>query len=196
MRAAILAIALSACTPNVFSESYLCGPDSVCPEDQACNGPDHTCVLASKAQPFTCAPTMITEPDDTSDQAHVLQTTSCQAVPVSEGNCMLANDAEDWVKFQVPSTCSATVQVNVVISYPIAFEQLGTELWDLDHNTKIADDGECKKKAEVGEENRCTLQTLVPGGNYGIKVHPTGEGNCDGNCSYNSYSLSLQLMTP
>lgn len=195
MRVAILVVGLAACTPDVFSESYLCGPDSTCPDGQACNGPDHLCVLESKAQPFSCMGAA-TEPDDTAAQAHLIQTTSCQAVPVSEGNCMLQGDAEDWVKFQVPSVCNATVQVSVVVSFPIAFERLGTELWDLDHMTKLADDDVCAKSAEVGEENRCTLQTLVPGTNYGIKVRPAGDGNCDGNCGYNSYSLSLQLMTP
>jgi len=195
MRAAVLLVGLVACTPDVLSESYLCGPDAVCPEGQACNGPDHVCVLESRAQPFACTGAA-TEPDDTSAQAHVLQTTACQAPPVSESNCMLQGDAEDWVKFQVPDVCSATVQVKVVISFPIAFERLATELWDLDHMTKVLDDAECDKSAEVGEENRCMLQTLVPGTNYGIEVRPAGDGNCDGNCSYNSYSLSLQLMTP
>jgi hypothetical protein len=197
MRAvAVLVVTLAACTPNVFSEAYLCGPDSVCPEDQACNGPDHTCVLASKAQPFACSPTMPTEPDDTSDTAHVIQMSSCQGVPVLEDNCMLQNDAEDWVKFQVPAADCSSVQLTAVIQYPIAFEQLGAELWDLDHNTKVVDDGACAKPGKVGEENRCITQALVAGTNYGVRVHPTGEGNCDGNCSYNSYSLSLLLMKP
>jgi hypothetical protein len=199
MRAAVLVatLSLAACTPDVFSEAYLCGPDAICPEGQACNGPDHVCVLASKAQPFSCKPGTVTEPDDTAAQAHVLlQTDSCQAVPVIETNCMLENDAEDWVQFKVPAACTVAEQASVVLSFPFAYERLGMELWDLDQNTKVVDDGECKKSAEVGEENRCIVQTLAPGTNYGIKVHPAGDGNCGGQCSYNSYSLSLQLMTP
>lgn len=197
MRAAVVLLTvLAACTPDVFSESYYCGPDSSCPDGQACNGTDNICVLASGAKPFACASTAImTEPDNTAAEAHALPTLSCQGVPIGNDNCMLENDAEDWVKLQVPQ-CE-NVQIESVLSFPFAFESLTSELWDLDQMTKLTDDDDCEKTGEAaGNDVRCITQPVVAGTNYGLKIRPAGGGDCDGNCRYNRYSLSVQLSTP
>lgn len=196
MRAALLLVGLlTACAPDIVSDSYLCGPNKSCPEDQVCNGADNHCVLPSSAQPFSCTPQVMTEPDDTSALAHAAPQLSCPSVPYVDNNCMLENDAEDWVKFDAPATCT-TVAAEVRVSFPLAYERLGFELWDLGTMTKLADDIACTTSGEAGEEIRCMTVTLVPGTTYGIKVHPAGDGNCDGTCSYNRYKLSLQLTTP
>jgi hypothetical protein len=42
---------------------------------------------------------------------------------------------------------------------------------------------------------RCVDFTLTPGTKYAVKVLPTGEGNCNGACAHNRYTLSVQLAT-
>ena len=55
-----MSILLVACTPTITPGSYLCGPEQLCPEGQACNGPDNVCVRAPNAQPFAKATTAAT----------------------------------------------------------------------------------------------------------------------------------------
>ncbi|HEX5059005.1 MAG TPA: hypothetical protein VFV99_06575, partial [Kofleriaceae bacterium] len=78
MRALLLCIPLAACTPDVVSGSYLCGPDELCPDGQKCNGTEDkttglaadSCVIPSLARPFACTPKVDVEPDDSMAQAH------------------------------------------------------------------------------------------------------------------------------
>jgi len=195
MRAAVLLVlALVACTPDIVSDSYLCGPNEACPDDQVCNGPDNHCVLPSGVQPFACTPKIATEPDNTAQEAHVLPDLGCVSVPFIDENCMLENDAEDWVKLAAPA-CAA-VQIEAVVTFPVAFERIKLELWDLDHMTNLGEDVQCPQVGEEGEELRCLTKTLVSGTNYGIQVKPAGDGDCDGDCRFNRYTLRVQLSTP
>ena len=194
--AVLLAIALTACTPDVASGTYYCGPDAACPEGQVCNGPDNICMLPSSVEEFSCDPGIPTEPDDTAAQAHALPTLACPSVPFVDENCMLEGDDEDWVKLQGPSDCASGVQIEATVAFPIAFERIALELWDIDTMTKLAEDMACDREAKAGEEGRCITHPLVSGKNYGIKVRPAGDGNCDGNCRYNRYRLGVRLSTP
>ena len=197
MRAAVLLmIPLAACTPDILSGSYFCGPEQLCPEGQACNGPDNRCVLVSQVLPFACTPKVEFEPDDTPAQAHVLEDLGCVSLVFNHQQCMPTGDTADWIEFAPPPICSSGVEVQVRLTFPIAFEQLGFELWDLDRDMKVAADGECELAATTDDVRRCLDFELVPGTRYGVKVHPTGEGACDGACNYNRYSLSVQLATP
>lgn len=193
MRALLAVCLLAACTPDIASGSYLCGPNASCPEGQTCNGPDNTCVFT--AEPFACTPDMMSEPDDTKPQARAITFNECVSSPVPIASCMLEGDAADWVRFTAPAVCTA-VQVEARISFPLAFEGLGLELWDLDHDTMLGTDGECASRPDTGDDMRCMKVTLTPGGNYGIQVKPTGEGTCSGACAYNRYTLRVQLSTP
>ena len=194
MRAAALLIALAACTPDVFPDTYYCGPDGSCPEGQACNGPNNHCVSAGSVEPFVCGDDSLkTEPDDTASQAHLLPPPTC-GIPSKSDNCMLdGNDAEDWMKLQ---TCSGAQELKLVLKFPVAFERLAMELWDLDTTTKLADDSACSDGGDDANEARCITSPVAENGNYGVKIRPVGDGNCDGNCSYNRYTLSVLLSKP
>lgn len=194
MRAVFGLVLVAACTPDIVSGSYLCGPDSACPEGQACNGPDNHCVLASTAEPFDCMPERPTEPDDTAGTAYELMGLMCPGVPVPLDNCMMQGDSEDWIKVKVPTEC-ANAALTSRVSFPIAFERLSLEIWNIDTNTKLGDDTTCANTGEVGEEQRCVQANVTPGGTFGVKVRPAGDGNCAGNCSYNRYTLRVQLAT-
>ena len=202
MRAAWLLL-LGACTPEIVSGAYLCGPDASCPEGFVCNGTEDmlvglmadTCVLPSVTRPFACEPDVNFEPDNTSDEAFLIPNLACVSAPFVNSACMMPGDTADWVKFAAPSACTA-VEVEARIAFSLAYEELAFELWDLDRNMKVGDSGDCSQGAENGDERRCLDFTLVPGTNYGIKVRPTGVGNCDGDCSHNRYTLRVQLATP
>ena len=195
MRVLLAVLVLGACTPDIAAGSYLCGPNASCPEGQTCNGPDNTCVFGGGAMPFECHPDVMSEPDDTMQQARAVTFTECVSSVMATANCMLGGDSADWVRFTAPTACTS-VQVEARVSFPIAFERLGLELWDLDANTMVGSDGECISTGDAGEDIRCMKVTLTPGGNYGINVKPTGEGTCGGDCAYNRYTLRVQLSTP
>ena len=202
MRALWMCVALAGCTPDIVSGAYVCGPDAACPEGQACNGTEdqpagliaETCVLESLAREFVCTPSMNFEPDDSAAQGHLVQL-DCVSVQLTIQNCMAAEDPSDWLTFVAPSVCTA-VAVEGRLTFPISYERLALELWDVDANMKIADDEECLQGADERLERRCLDVTLTPGAKYGVKVKPTGEGNCSGDCAYNRYTLNVQLVTP
>src|SRR4051812_39624284 len=122
MRAAVLlAVSLAACAPDIVSDSYLCGPNESCPEDQVCNGADNHCVLPSSKKPFSCTPQVVTEPDDTAADAHPIPQLGCSSVPYVEDNCMPEHDAEDWVKLDAPTGCSSNIEIQARVSFPLAW---------------------------------------------------------------------------
>ena len=195
MRALALLV-VAACTPDIAPGSYLCGPEASCPPDQACSGSDNHCVLAGLETPFECTADADFEPDNSAVQAHALPTFNCVSAPFANNSCMPVGDAGDWMSFVAPNNCAGAVQVQVRLGFPIAFEELGIELWDLDRNMKLASEAPCTSGAELSVERRCLDFTLMPSTTYGIAVLPTGMGTCGGNCAYNRYTLSIQLGTP
>ena len=46
-----------------------------------------------------------------------------------------------------------------------------------------------------GDIRRCLTHGVELGTRYGVKVVPNGQGNCDGDCAYNRYTLNVQLAT-
>lgn len=191
----LLLVALAACMPVIVPGAYLCGPEGTCPEGQACNGPDNVCVVPASAEPFSCEADADFEPDNSPGEAHLIPNLQCVSAQFENANCMMPGDTADWVKLVAPTVCTA-VEVEARLTFPVAFEELGLELWDLDANAQIATDGLCTSGAEVGYERRCMDVTLAPGTSYGIKVGPTGNGACNGACNYNRYTLQVQLATP
>jgi hypothetical protein len=203
MRAPYLLLVLAACTPDVVSGAYLCGPEASCPEGQGCNGEfdeeaglqQDTCVLASLARPFVCMPNIDLEPDDTMEDGYLIENLACVSVPFVSNGCMIETDSADWVTFVAPSICTA-VEVQARLSFSVAYEALSVELWDFAQNMRLATDGECKSGLDTANIRRCLDFTLVPGSKYGIKVMANGSGNCGGACAYNRYTLTVQLATP
>jgi hypothetical protein len=188
------ALVTAACTPEIVSGSYLCGPNATCPDDQVCNGPDNVCVSVS-AEPFSCAPDKVTEPDDTTDTAYSIGELDCVSIASVIDSCMDETDPADWIAFSVPAGCGDVV-ADVRVTFPTAFEELALELWDLDANERVAVDAPCPVSGEGGDELRCLKTTLAEGARYAIQVVPTGEGTCDGDCAYNRYTLRMQLNQP
>src|SRR4051812_4256867 len=99
MRAAILCFALVACTPDIASGTYVCGPEQACPEGQSCDGVDGTCVFTNTQRPFACEPSREHEPDNTPAQGLVITSFACVSAPYVNDGCLAAGDDQDWIKF-------------------------------------------------------------------------------------------------
>jgi hypothetical protein len=196
MRVVVLFIMFAAaCTPEIISGAYLCGPDGACPDGLACSGESGTCRLPTQVQPFACEPMLDTEPDNSAAEAYSI-TLQCVSVPFVSESCMPEGDDADWLTFVAPTQCIA-VEVQARLSFPISFADLGLELWNLDTDTRLATDTDCVQAGgSLGDVRRCIDFELVGGTRYGIKVHRTGEGTCDGACSFNSYRLTVGTATP
>jgi hypothetical protein len=190
MRALLFVLSIAACTPEIVSGSYLCGPNASCPDDQVCNGPDNVCVTAS-ALPFSCEPELATEPDDTTDKAFSLGPIDCVSVASVLDSCMDESDPADWVAFSTRESCVG-LTADVRITFPTAFEELGLELWDLDLNERVAVDVPCTA-GDNGVELRCLRAPLRSSTRYAVQVLPTGDGACDGSCAFNRYTFRMQL---
>jgi hypothetical protein len=192
----VVATLLAACSPEISSGAYFCGDERSCPEGQVCDGPSNTCVLAGTASPFACDPGTDPEPDDTAAQGKSIPPLACVSSPYDRAGCLHAGDPADWLTLTAPSQCVA-VAVQIRITYPIAFEPLAIELWDLGSNTMIATQGDCASGGTAaGDDSRCLVQTLTPGGSYGVAIKPAGGGDCNGGCAYNRYTVTVQLATP
>ena len=125
----------------------------------------------------------------------LIEDLGCVSAPFVNDGCMVETETADWVTFEAPMVCTA-VEVQARLSFSLAYEQLGIELWDFAQNVRLATDTDCKSGLDTGGVRRCLDFTLVPGTKYGIKVAPNGEATCGGRCAYNRYSLSVQLATP
>jgi hypothetical protein len=192
---AAFAVLLAACSPEIVSGAYSCGDQELCPPDLVCNGPDNTCVDPPVVQPFACDPTTLHEPDDNAAQAFALPAMQCVSNLYRANGCLAAADLANWSKFATPSNCTS-VSVHASIAFPIAFQPLGLELWDIDANQMIAVDDACTSGVVAsGDTQRCLAQHLDNSKNYGIVVIPSG-ADCGGNCNFNRYNLTLQLVTP
>lgn len=192
MRALILLAVISACTPEIVPGAYLCGPNAACPEGHACSELDNTCVLPGRVEPFACEPDINSEPDDEPDAAFLLPNLACVTLPSVIESCMPKADPADWIKLIAPSGCS-TITLDTTVTFPLAFQRLGIELWDLTANERVATDTDCEFARQGGDDKRCLESELTGGRTYGIRVAPTGEDDCDGDCAFNRYTHSIQL---
>ena len=195
----VLAIALlaSACTPAIAPGAYFCGPEGACPEDLACDGKTHRCVLPSTVEPFDCNPEASSEPaDDVIETPYVLMGVDCSGLARSLRSCMPEGDPVDWVLLNVPDNCVATT-VETRVTFPLAHQRLAIEIHDAaDFDAPLAVDTSCTLQAEGGDDVSCATAPVMPAGSYLIGITPTGEGDCDGDCAFNSYNLRLQLRLP
>jgi hypothetical protein len=189
-------ILLGACSPTIAPGAYLCGAEQSCPPDQACDGVTDSCTLKGTEMPFTCADGTDFVGDDSAATARPIPALGCVSPPFPTEGCMPSGDSQDWMKLTVPSTCTS-VEVQIRLSFPVAYEKLGLELWDLDANISVGTDVPCVASAnDPARLDRCIELPVTPGKNYGVMVKSTSDGNCGGACAYNRYELSVQLATP
>ena len=184
-------VLLAACTPEIAPGAYNCGPDGLCPTGTVCNPADATCVLRNNVQPFECTPSSA---DDTPAIGIALGTFSCVSPPEIKTDCLVDTDTVDWYQLDTPGNCTA-IKVVARVTFPLAFENLALDFSD--GATAMGVDTACSGAgSDAAQVSRCFEKTLTPGHHYAIGVRTDGTGNCNGSCTFNSYSLSVQLATP
>lgn len=193
---ALLLIGLAACSPAINPGSYLCGANETCPPGQVCDGVSDSCVLKGQEMPFTCEAGTDVPGDDSAMTARQIPPLQCVSPPYTVGGCLPMGDTQDWFKLSTPSVC-ATVAVQARIAFPVSYQVLTLELWDLQMNTSIGTDTPCVQTSDdPGRTERCITLPVTPGKDYGLVVKPSPAGNCGGSCAYNRYDLTVQLATP
>lgn len=196
MRAALLMLMVAACSPEIASGSYLCGPEELCPEGMACNGPNNTCVTDVAALPFACGLADEVEPNNTALTAQDFGEPSCVSQPAEVHGCAAGNDVEDWYKLRVPSTCGAVV-VQARATFPVAFEPFILEVRGPD-DAVIATSVPCTAigTEDLGLTQVCVKGAATPGEHYSVRIARAGSENCGGACANNRYTLAIQLAQP
>ncbi len=195
MRALVLVI-LAACSPTITPGSYLCGPNAACPSNQVCDGVTDSCVLDGTQMPFTCEMGTEVPGDDSAATARPIPQLQCVSSPFTAGGCLPMGDTQDWFKLTIPATC-VSVEIQARITYPVAYETLSLELWDIAMNAPVGSDVPCVQSAnDPAHVERCITLTVTPGKDYGLVVKPGTGGDCGGACAYNRYDLTVQLATP
>ena len=178
-----LALVIAACTPDISPDAYLCGPEQLCPDGLVCSGSNFACENPATVQPFACdAP--ITET--------ALPPLPCVSGPIAMSSCLPAGATSASFQLTTPANCTS-VGVFASVDFPFAFESLDLVVADAT-GARIGSDGDCAMPAD-GLDSRCIATTLANSTTYQVEVVPGGN-DCDGDCNYNQYTLSVQLVTP
>lgn len=192
--AAVAVPALDACEPSIAPGAYLCGPEALCPEGQACDEPTNLCVLESEAQPFVCGKSPDSPGDDSVASAHDLGPMACASVVHEQKGCLPSGDPRDLYRFEVPATCSA-VRLEASVSFPVAFQHVGFLFGDAGDPVAVDEPCPASTAAAAGEEVRCFGRSLAPGATYTLGVEKLGDEDCAGQCRFNRYVFRFRLAT-
>lgn len=195
MKRLLFVLSVGACSPEIAAGTYFCGPEQLCPEGLVCDGIEDVCTNPATAAPFECE--LTDRPDDNSPAAGLnLETLDCVSGVRELKACIFADDPGDWFQFDVPDNCSA-VQIEARLKFPVAYEPVGLQL-STDNGAPTTVDTECTVSFgdDGGNVSRCFQMTVGNGSHHAIGVVHTDTLNCDGECAFNRYTLSLQLSTP
>lgn len=213
MRAQLLLVILvSACTPEITSDTYSCGPEMLCPPKLACHlGPlqsddslesarfAYSCVTTLIAGPFACSDvTSDQEPDDEPSAGLDLTALACGSqFEFTDWGCIAQSDDVDHYRFSIPTACLGNdprFQAN--LRYPIGTAPLTLDLLDAS-GTVISSAELCSNSStEGGIEASCLIVPNLPVGDYvlRVKLDPVGTADCDGECAFNRYQLRLSSL--
>jgi hypothetical protein len=186
----------AACSPEISSGGYLCGPERYCPPEQACDEPTYTCVNAVVAEPFACPEdTEGFEPDDDLAGARDLGTMQC-GQPLFGGGfngCIAAPGKVDLFRL-TGRACSGSegARLGISLLFPIAFVPLQVELLDAD-GAVLATGVSCEVGAGYGGLDGVCLEAPVEDDvvyHVRVSVDPDGP-DCDGGCAETLYILDI-----
>jgi hypothetical protein len=190
---------LVACTPEIGLGTYFCGPERLCPPDQACDEISWTCVHPLWAEPFSCPAGSDTfEPDDERGAARDLGATSCERSSVLVGavGCIAGADAVDYATFDLPELCSDEHRVVVTLRYPIALMPLAVDLVDGEGQV-VASGALCTPPLDYSGQDRLCIEVAPTVQRYWTRVTPAADAvDCDGACAYNRYTLDVSFLAP
>ncbi len=201
MRAAttlVCAVMAAACTPEIGSGTYFCGPERFCPPEQVCDDSSFTCVNPLLAAPFSCPDgSQSDEPDDDFENATDLGELSLNQPSVlgTHAGCVPTGDDVDLFRVGCDATCaSGGGQLEITLRYPIAFLPLEVEL--LDETGDVVAAGElCTPAVDyTGMDYLCITHQPSEGVYYVRAEGVAGAPDCDGGCAFNRYSLDIKFL--
>lgn len=189
-------LALAACAPEITPGTYLCGEEELCPEGQACDGVTNTCELPTAARPFTCGDEVDEiEPNDAFTSAQSVGALQCVSRVAEIHGCSREDgSAEDWFSFDVPA-CT-TVRATARATFPLAYEPLVVELRDANGGVRATAEPCASDDVSDGDTELCIDAQVTPSAGYAIRIAGSGTADCDGECAYNRYTLTVQLVSP
>jgi hypothetical protein len=193
--AVLLAAAVGACTPEIGTGTYFCGPERLCPPEQTCDEPTHTCVNPVLAEPFACPEdTEDFEPDDELAEARDLGGMLCGQQLFGGGfNGCIAGAGKIDVFMLTGNACSGsdTAALSARLRYPTAFVPLQLELLDADGEL-LATGVPCDVGDDFGGLDGVCLESPVDDAIYYVRVSvdPVGP-DCDGGCAQTQYILDI-----
>ncbi len=188
---------LAACRPDIGYNTYSCGANASCPDDQACDETMDVCLSPVIATPFTCTVTD-REPDNTIATATPITGLTCAASPQNFLSCLEDGDTLDMFTFTSPASCTE-LELQVVLSYPVSYEALQVTLTGSDGTSVVANDMACDESAVDSLVTRCLTAPLGSDMVYALRVEPLAndtDSDCAGSCAYNRYTLTVQTTTP
>lgn len=206
LAAATLSLSALACSPNIASDTYFCGPDGLCPPGQTCNFgelPDisYSCSLSELTSPFRCSslPTDM-EPDNSPGEAGSLGQLRCDTrIEVPNFGCITTKDDVDHFLFSKTMICGGDNPNNEIrLYFPIGSAPLQLEL--LDPSLTPIETGEfCSSEVDIdsGQESRCISVPDLAVGDYTIRIAlaPAANANCQGECEFNRYKIVLSARS-
>ncbi len=189
--------ALMGCTPEVVNEAYFCGPERLCPPEQACDESSATCTRPEYAQPFACPlDSEMFEPDNVLSQARNIGGLACGIPPLDfELGCLDGVNDVDLLSLQVDADCVGNdPHLEIQITYPIALVPATLEL--LDEQERVIETGSlCTPEPNFTGTNKLCISTWPPSGRYFLRVRSDRDSalDCDGDCHFNHYTLSIDF---
>ncbi|HTM21976.1 MAG TPA: hypothetical protein VL172_15750 [Kofleriaceae bacterium] len=193
MRALPLLLTLAACSPDIGSGTYFCGPERLCPPNLGCDDSTYTCMRPAAVEPFACPEDAeAAEPDGSTDQADQRGDLVCGGAVSQPDGCIADGDQIDVLAFTVPTTClGADPHLAVTLRFPIALVPLRVQLLDAG-GQPLAAGQECTPDDDfTGKLYQCIETPLDPGDYFlQVDIDPDG-GDCGGDCRHNSYSLDV-----
>lgn len=183
----LAACALTGCSPDVYPDTYLCGPELYCPPEQVCDPTREVCTQPDEVEPFACpAGAEINEPDDAIDEAGEV-TLGC-GIGTEFVGCIADASDVDVVRLQVPAGCvGGRLEVN--LRYALALAPVRPEVTDA--AGAPLPPGECMAfPGNLGDATACAAIDDVPAEVY-LHLGLEPDADCDGECPYNRYGVSV-----
>jgi hypothetical protein len=190
--AALATVTFAACTPDVPSGVYYCGPERACPPDLVCDDSTAVCVLEDEAEGFACGEdATLPEPDDTLALATDYGARGCGFQPVTSEGCLDHPADVDHVAFTSSLDCDVR-PFEAKVRYPVAFAPVVLELLD-DAGEVLATGEVCVELDATGQAHACIETDLPEDTAHVLRMRRVdGSPDCDGTCRYNRYQLSIQ----
>lgn len=194
---AALALATTvACSPEIGSDTYFCGPEGLCPPDLRCDDNTFTCRTPILFTPFECpAESEVAEPDNDQASAFDLGVLGCGDVIMQDApGCAPDPSDVDLIRFEYLDNCNGPDPRIVINSrFPIAHVPLTLEVID-DTGAVVATGEPCTPRDNFSGRDTLCIEDRPPAGVYFIRIQTDAAGpDCGGECAFNQYLINVSV---